>query len=375
MSLLSYFKHRLLDWIRYRKNLYFNEHVKSYIARFHKSNNKKDVTVINNEMKDLKEYWGDIPMQYITHDFYNKNCPLTIEEMKEYIPGYFFYYVIYPKYDDVKKVSALTEDKIKSYYLFKSLGYSIVEPLFFTERGCYDPVNSEYLSNKGLSEWLIKCKSPKLFVKPVRGRGGKGIYIAHRINGDYFVDKVSLNFNFLKNLKGHYVIEPGIVQSDYISSVYADSVNTLRVITKREKNSCKISIVAITLRMGCSGKEVDNGSQGGLLMGIDHETGSPINGYAVYTNGSERFYKHPDSGYRFSDFCIKDWPKYRAELTTIAEKMKEINLAGWDIAITDDGPLVIETNVQFGIDGLQSGVGGLKKHFVSGSPLTFLEEV
>ena len=57
----------------------------------------------------------------------------------------------------------------------------------------------------------------------------------------------------------------------------------------------------------------------------------------------------------------------------IANKMKEINLAGWDIAITDDGPLVIETNIQFGLDHTQSGVGGLKKHFIDGSPLELLK--
>jgi len=342
------------------------------MARYKNSKNKKDKFVIKKEMNELKKYWGDIPLQYITHDFYDKKCSLSIDEMKEYIPGYFFYHVIYPKYDDIKKTSALVEDKIKAYFLFSELGYRIVKPLFVTEEGCFDPVDSEFLDDNNLLTWLSKSASSKLFIKPVGGRGGKGIIIARRVNDNYYVDGKAVNLDFLSTLKGRYIVEPGIKQSSYVSSVYSNSVNTLRVITKRSKKSGEIHIIAITLRMGCSGREVDNSSQGGLLMGIDIDTGHSTNGYAVYEYGSERFYQHPDTGYNFSGFNVRNWTEFKRELMSIAKNMKAINLAGWDIAITDDGPLVIETNVQFGLDHTQSGVGGLKKHFIDGTPLELL---
>lgn len=373
MFIPKFFKHQVLDWVRYQKNLYTNARVEFNVERFKNSKNKKDGNIIKKEMKALKEYWGNIPLQYITHDFYSKNCTLDIEGMKDYIPGYFFYYVIYPEYDDIKKVTALIENKIKAYYLFKKLGYRTMQPIFLDEQGFYDPVSSTYLDGNDFSDWLRNCCSSKIFIKPVDGRGGKGIIIAHRKKERYLIGDVVFDCNYKRKLNGCYVIEPGIVQLPYVAALYSNSVNTLRVITKRDKHSNKVSIIAITLRMGCDGREVDNSSQGGLLMGIDIEKGTPLFNYAVFEYGSERFYEHPDSGYKFSDFYIRDWPSFKEAIIAIADSMKEINLAGWDIAITAEGPLVIETNVQFGIDHTQAGVGGLKKHFVSGSPMELLK--
>ena len=372
MYFLQYFKLRILSWIRHVKNLYFNQLVKSNIKRFKNSKNKKDEITIAREMNELKEYWGETPLQYITHDFYDKNCTLSIQEMKEYIPGYFFYYVIYPKFDNIKKVSALVEDKFNTYFLFKKLDYKVPNPIFLKEKGCYDPLTSKYLDSEQLLSWLAKTESSKVFIKPVKGRGGEGIIIAHRFKGEFSIDNSPLNLNFLNSLNGNYIIEPGIIQSAYVSSVYPESVNTLRVVTKRDLSSKKVSIVAITLRMGRSGNEVDNSMRGGLLMGLNIETGHPINGYATHHYGSQRFYNHPDTGYKFADFYMRDWASFKSEILRIANSMKEINLAGWDIAITDDGPVVIETNIQFGLDHSQSGVGGLKKHFIKGNPEAFL---
>lgn len=374
MFTIKYFKHLILDWVRYTKNLYTNERVKFNVERFKKSKTKKDKVTIRAEMRALRQFWGDIPLQYITHDFYDQNCKLTLEEMKEYIPGYYFYHVIYPQYDNIKKASAFVEDKIKAYYLFKELGYRVIEPLFVRNRGCYDPVSSKEFDDSMLAIWLNKINTNKVFIKPIGGRGGKGIIIAKRINSNFFFEKSTLDLAFLKKLDGDFIVEPGIIQSDYVSSVYSNSVNTLRVITKRDSPKHQVSIIAITLRMGCSGREVDNSSQGGLLMGIDIKSGKSLKGYAVYEYGSERFYEHPDTGYKFSEFYVRNWKEFHKKLLEIANKMKVINLAGWDIAITDDGPLVIETNIQFGLDHTQSGVGGLRKFFIKSSPLEFLQK-
>ena len=374
MFTIKYFKHLILDWVRYTKNLYTNERVKFNVERFKKSKTKKDKVIIRAEMRALRQFWGDIPLQYITHDFYDQNCKLTLEEMKEYIPGYYFYHVIYPQYDNIKKASKFVEDKIKAYYLFKELGYRVIEPLFVRNRGCYDPVSSKEFDDSMLTIWLNKINTNKVFIKPIGGRGGKGIIVAKRINSNFFFENSTLDLAFLKKLDGDFIVEPGIIQSDYVSLVYSNSVNTLRVITKRDGPEHQVSIIAITLRMGCSGREVDNSSQGGLLMGIDIKSGKSLKGYAVYEYGSERFYEHPDTGYKFSEFYVRNWEDFHNNLLEIANKMKVINLAGWDIAITDDGPLVIETNIQFGLDHTQSGVGGLSKFFIKSSPLEFLQK-
>ena len=369
MFSLNHLKHRVLDWARYQKNLHTNERVKLNIDRFKKSSNKKDKITIRREIADLKKYWGDIPLQYITHDFYVKDCEISLEEMKNYIPSYYFYYVICPKYDDIKKVSYLVEDKFKSYFLFKDLGYKVAKSFFVKKEGVFDPAISKFLTRDDLTLWLNKSCADKLFIKPINGRGGKGIIVAHKKNDNYFIGNKVVNFEFIRSLKGNYIVESGIQQSLYVSSVYPNSVNTLRVITKRDLKTNIVDIIAVVLRVGTCGRELDNACQGGLLLGIDIATGVPVTGNAVFEYGSEYFKEHPDTNYKFSNFAIHEWSDFKDKILIIANRMHHINLAGWDIAITDDGPQVIEVNVLFGLDLLQSSLGGLKKYFISDSPI------
>lgn len=361
-------KHKVLDRLRHIKNLYTNSRVKMNVARFKASSTKKPNSIIKKEMDELQQYWGCIPSQYITHNFYESSCKLSVEKMKNYIPGYYFYYVIYPQYDNVSAVFPIVEDKIRASQLFKSLGYLMTEPLILKGGQGFLAGDSDSLVSTSITDWLSNQKYKKLFIKPISGRGGKGIIVAHNKGDVYRVDNDVIDSCYLESLLGDYVIEPGIIQSSYVADVYPNSVNTLRVVTKRDLETGDVSIVALTLRMGCDGREVDNSAQGGLLVGIDIDTGMPIHGHAVYEYGSECFYEHPDTGYIFSDFYVRDWSAFKLELLSIAERMSILNLAGWDIAITDDGPLVIETNVQTGLDHSQSGVGGLKEFFVEGVP-------
>jgi len=87
--------------------------MKEHFRRFKTTLNKKPKSVIKNELKQLRDYWSCIPTQYYTHDFYSLDCDLTMEEMKKYIPSYYFYKVIFPQYDNVKAVIHLLKIKLQ----------------------------------------------------------------------------------------------------------------------------------------------------------------------------------------------------------------------------------------------------------------------
>ena len=85
--------------------------------------------------------------------------------------------------------------------------------------------------------------------------------------------------------------------------------------------------------------------------------------YATQEYGLERFYEHPDSGFKFKQLKIPNWLAVKSQVIELANKNIIMNLTGWDIAITQNGILVIEINTLFGIDGLQSSLGGLRDKF------------
>lgn len=373
MNLISYTKHKVLDHIRFYYHYLTNDRMKQHFKRFKTALNKKPDSVIKNELKQLKEYWGYIPTQYYTHDFYSLDCHLTLDEMKKYIPSYYFYKVIFPQYDNVKAVIPLIENKISMNKLFNNIGLQQSNIVVVKSDGKLTSFINEELTSEKIGQMLNTLTCKKLFIKPVMGRGGKGIIIAKRTSEGYEYNDKKITYNYLQALSGDYVVEAAIEQHSYLNSVYSNSVNTLRAITVRNDDS-SVDFIAATLRMGTAGREIDNSSAGGLLIGIDLNTGKGLRPFSTYEFGIERYNKHPDSDFDFSLLEIPNWQVVKQKILITAQKLTQINLVGWDIALTEDGIKIIEANTLFGIDHTQAGVGGLKDYFVSGEP-KFLKNI
>ena len=301
------YKHFIFDHIRYLYYAIFNDKHKLNMRRFKKCDRLKPRSQIKTEIKSLKDYWGCLPMQYYTFDFYSSDCKLSLEEMKDYIPGYFFYKVLYPRFDDIAAAFSTLENKYETNCLFRKIGIPINRFLFLKKGDFLLTANSEIVNQEKFDNAIDALKCNKIFVKPINGRGGKGILIAHRCNDmNYTIANTILCYSFVKSLSGDYLIEPAINQIDYLNNIYPHSVNTLRAITKRNETG-KVTLVGVTLRMGNCGREIDNGSAGGFLIGINLETGTPLRDYASYNYGTEKFYSHPDTGFVFADIQVPNW--------------------------------------------------------------------
>ena len=370
MKLIYNLKHQLLDQIRFYYRGWTDNRVKMNLKRYKTASNKKDPSTIKREIQVLKSYWGYIPNQYYAHDFYSRNCKLSLEDMKKYIPPYYFYKIIFPQYDDVKKILPLVENKIEMNNLFKEVGLEQSSVFLVKEGTSITNFMGDIQEEREVTDTLSSLSNDKIFIKPVSGRGGKGILIAKKTEQGYELPETKVTYDFLKALTGDYVIEKSIEQLPYLNSVYPHSVNTIRAITCRDKDG-HVSFIAATLRMGVGGSEIDNSSAGGILIGINLDNGKALKPYATYEYGLEQFPKHPDSGFDFSKLQLPNWAMVKADIEASAIKMTQINLAGWDIAITEQGIVVIEVNTLFGLDHTQAGVGGLKDFFVDGLPKNY----
>ncbi|ENM5864025.1 hypothetical protein NTE21_004039, partial [Vibrio mimicus] len=285
----------------------------------------------------------------------------------EYIPSYYFYKIIYPHYDDIKKTILVLENKTIMKDMFHGLNIPTSKTILIKRDDCFfDSVNNK------LEDAFVElngCLARNIFIKPTDGRGGKGILIGEKINSHYMCDDSVVDVFFLRDLDGDYIIEEAIEQHDDISDIYELSVNTLRAVTLRKKTA-EVELIAVTLRMGINGRKIDNGSAGGILIGIDLNTGMALNNFAKYEYGEEKFYHHPDSGFAFSEVRIPNWAIIKNGIIDSAKKINSINLIGWDVAVTNTGFLMIEANTLLGLDHTQSGVGGLRDYFIVGEPLS-----
>ena len=54
---------------------------------------------------------------------------------------------------------------------------------------------------------------------------------------------------------------------------------------------------------------------------------------------------HPDTGARIEGVAVPDWQAVRRMALRCMRAFPDLSYAGWDVAVTQDGPVLIEVNV------------------------------
>lgn len=218
-----------------------------------------------------------------------------------------------------------------------------------------DWIDLERADRKALEEFL--SKNPQFIAKPAKGMCGKGI---EKLSFSDF-ESVDALCDYLKE-HSLLLLEQIVVQNKVMSELHPYAVNTIRVITLRKDD--RTHVVAAYLRIG-NGKHVDNFNSGGMVVPVEEDRGEVI--YPALDKKGEIYDKHPLTKVSIKGFKIPMW-KEIIELVKIAGSVvPEVGLVGWDVALTDKGPLIIEGNDFPGHDiyGLaphrKDGIGVLPK--------------
>ena len=175
-------------------------------------------------------------------------------------------------------------------------------------------------------------KHPQIVVKPLDGTCGRGIEFIEtqtRIVG---------LFDMLREGR-QYLAEEFIVQHPDISRVYPLSVNTLRLVTI--KNHDTVHLVFSSMRIG-NGKRVDNLNSGGMAVIVDMQTGK------ISTPGADKdgkaYDRHPMTDVPLVGVQIPFYQESVALVKRAALTVPELGYIGWDVAVTEKGPVIIEAN-------------------------------
>ena len=125
-------------------------------------------------------------------------------------------------------------------------------------------------------------------------------------------------------------------------------LSTLRVGTLRTAAG-SVQVLVSILRLGVAGKVVDNYHAGGLTSGVDLHTGVllPATSLALVRRGWPNAFcvtAHPETGRRFAGvFAVPDFQRASALCIEAHGKLApDLLRVGWDLALTDDGPVFIE---------------------------------
>jgi archaellum component FlaF (FlaF/FlaG flagellin family) len=146
-------------------------------------------------------------------------------------------------------------------------------------------------------------------------------------------------YNRLKN-NGQTLCEEVIVQHEGLSSIYSGSVNTIRTVTILNRGEAHV--VAAYLRIGNAGRVVDNFNNGGMVVPVDATTGRVS--VPAADKAGHVYDVHPVSGAPIVGAQIPLWPECLALVKSAAQVMPMVRYVGWDIAVTPNGPILVEGN-------------------------------
>lgn len=204
-------------------------------------------------------------------------------------------------------------------------------------------LNLEESSEKEFRQFVKKYHT--IMVKPVNLQCGKGIEKIECQNLD-----LGKLYQQLKE-NGQVLVEEVVLQSKEMNQLFPYAVNTLRIVTARVDN--KTSVLFRALRIGNGDNVVDNFNHGGMYT-VVNATGK-IEKPAIDKKGNV-YEKHPITNTAIAGFQIPYFEQVIQMVTEASQQIPQVGLVGWDIAITDEGPVMIEGNQLPGYDIYQSKV-------------------
>ena len=253
-------------------------------------------------------------------------------------------------------------DKEKSTYLVRGKNNDLIQKL--NKKSDIHILNNKIETNKLLSKYLKRNWSylddkninkfinnnSKFIAKPSNGQCGKGIEIID--NKKFKGAEQVLNYLRENSLD---LVEEIIKQHKLLNKINPSSVNTIRIVSIYNK---KVFYVGACFRIG-NKKFVDNFESGGMTAKVDVETGIVLS--PAIDKAGNVYYNHPVTKAKIEGFKI---PYYEEALKLIAEMTKlvpTIRYIGWDIAITENGPVLVEANPLPGSQITQMPYPGGKK--------------
>lgn len=211
-----------------------------------------------------------------------------------------------------------------------------------------------------------------LFVKPCRGRGGRGAERWDQLDlgmyaspaGERLSGKDLLARLVSRSRRSALLIQPRLVAHAHLQEISAGALPTLRVLTCLNEGN-EPEVVAAMLRTSYGKyKTVDNLHAGGIGALIDLESGALSKSSNLGSDARLGWFStHPDTGAKIEGRIVPHWTEAKVSAAAAHRHFADRVVVGWDIAILQDGPIFIEGNGNPDLDILQRFMDvGLRKH-------------
>ena len=288
------------------------------------------------------------------------------------LPPWYYIYELYdrPRNRDARSFIYRCESKTGVLALLKEVRppFSIVsDKVSFAEQCRWFGIRTIpvlAVADKGGFDWKVDPGETECdwFVKPVDGKGGKNIerwdYVGE---GGYrgAAGQIVPAEAIIERYKAESwaiprFVQPRIVNHPDLHALSNGALTTVRALTCLDEEG-RPELIGAVMRMAVGANHVvDNLHAGGIAAGVDLATGElgPASnlGNDVRLGWIDR---HPDSGARIRGFRLPRWDELRPFAEHAHRGFSDRVLIGWDVALTKDGPILVEANGAPDLDIMQ----------------------
>lgn len=296
-----------LDWDKFNKFL-------TYVSKQH---HKSKPSIIKDVILSVLKF-NIAPIDYFLFRFYE----LSDQERATYAgTGYLYEYQLIM---NPKATRSVLQNKIEFLNHFRDFIH-------------HDYVTLPDLeSNLTLADQILSNKSGKVVLKSSFGQCGNGVEVK------FCKDLTPITLKERLKEMNNDLVEEYIIQHGSLMELSPSGLNTVRIITQLTKNG-NVEILAARLRISVN-SSVDNLAAGNLAAVINVETGL-VAGPGVYSDITKKEVSHhPVTGIPILGFQIPYWAETLEMVRNAARISKGNRSIGWDVAITNIGPELIEGN-------------------------------
>jgi len=304
--------------------------------------------------------FGEINDNYYLYGFEQK---MSKKRWKDYLP-YISFKNIRNRYNRRKQIGEYHADYtviLKDKFLFNrmlvSLGFPTPKVIALCSEGTLHWLDSRRTAEP---EEITELEGKRVFCKSILGECADGVFPLRIKNGKIYLHGEETDIKeILERTDGSFILQEEIIQHPEMSRLFPNSVNSMRIISFHRKTEPEI--LYALLRTGTGENTSDNWAVGGLLGMIDMETGKLDNKFLYKPGFGTSRTEHPDTGVVFADFRIPFLDRAMDMARELHSYLYGVKSIGWDVAISEEGPVFIEGNDNWEMNCFQINGGAREK--------------
>ena len=197
-------------------------------------------------------------------------------------------------------------------------------------------------SSDRIAAVVIASGRASLFMKPVMGSAGRAAVMIESGTDGIFARTGSGRIPLADfALDERSLLQDVVVSHPAVAELAPGALSTIRMLTLMSRDGESL-LAGASMRFGIGSSLVDNWSAGGVAAGIDSGTGRAA--AIAYAKSGRGIASHPDSGRDFASFTVPLWSEARDLALRTQSAFPWYRMLGVDVAVSAEGPVVIEIN-------------------------------